>query len=440
MLDLGQLRDQLDAFREAQTGTAERRRRQLDRALAALAEISGSWQALRREVEEARPSRLVADAREDPAATHAAPERPTPVTVVATDGSQIYPDRHVEPSYFLLNVGRVAFQYGTREEPVLDAVPDLRFAADLDDHFDAVLATMTTEVVSALRDEQELRELLSTARSARVDDRPIVALADGTLIRWMLRGMQNRSLEQALIRRYTDMLQGFTTEDIPIGSYISMPGNTELVNLLRFYLGELDDPGEVAPSDGSHNRAADGERDGERSGARGGERSGERNRERRSDAPRPGAPPSDATSGDDAVALDGLLDRHVVGRLLEPGERSALFSSTSHIQREYPDDNKICYFYVLIPSGAGRGEVARVEIPEWVARSPHLTDRVHAVVLRECEKGDGYPLILSEAHERAVIRAPEREAFQHLLERTLRRAGYPVTGSRKRRSKQRPKV
>ena len=64
MLDLGQLRDQLDAFREAQTGTAERRRRQLDRALAALAEISGSWQALRREVEEARPSRLVADARE----------------------------------------------------------------------------------------------------------------------------------------------------------------------------------------------------------------------------------------------------------------------------------------------------------------------------------------------------------------------------------------
>jgi hypothetical protein len=422
MLDLGQLRDQLDAFREAQAGTADRRRRQMERALDALAEISGSWQALRREVEEARPSRLVADARQDPASTHAAPERPTPVTVVATDGSQIYPDRHVEPSYFLLNVGRVAFQYGTREAPLLDAVPDLRFAADLDDHFDAVLATMTTEVVSALRDEQELRELLSVAQSARVDDRPIVALADGTLIRWMLRGMQNRALEQDLIRRYTDMLQGFKTETIPIGSYISMPGNTELVNLIRFYLGELDEPGSYARGDGSG----------------GGTPS--------SASPPAGPveddrPPEDASrDGAPAEPLDGLLDRHVVGRLLGSGERSALFSSTSHIQREYPEDNKICYFYVRIPSGADAGEVARVEIPEWVAQSPRLTDRVHAVVLRECKKGDGYPLILSEAHERAVIRAPEREAFQHLLERTLRRAGYPVTGSRKRRSKQRPKV
>lgn len=420
MLDLGQLRDQLDAFREAQTGSAERRRRQLDRALQTLTEISESWQSLRREVEEARPSRLVADARQDPASTHAAPDRPTPVTVVATDGSQIYPDRHVEPSYFLLNVGRVAFQYGTREDPILDAVPDLRFAADLDDHFDAVLATMTTEVVSALRDEQELRELLSTARSARVDGRPIVALADGTLIRWMLRGMQNRTLEQDLIRRYTDMLTGFTSEDIPIGSYISMPGNTELVNLLRFYLGELEDPGEEAGGPQSRRAArpsGSARQDGETNG------NGEIGR-----------------NGERTESLDGLLDRHVVGRLLEPGERSALFSSTSHIQREYPDDNKICYFYVHIPSTAGGGEVARVEIPEWVARRPALTDRVHAVVLRECEKGDGYPLILSEAHERAVIRAPEREAFQHLLERTLRRAGYPVTGSRKRRSKQRPKV
>jgi hypothetical protein len=393
MLDLHRLRDQLDTFEAHEAHIRDRRGRQRARATSVLAACDRHWTDVQAAVEEAQPRRLVAALREPPAGTHAAPARPTPITVVATDGSQIYPDRHVDPLFFVLNVSRVAVQYGTQEAPVLESVPRLRFEDDLSAHVDEVLRSMTTELVSALRDEMELEQLLEGARTARVDGRPLLALADGTLIRWMIRGMNNEAAEEALIARYTRYLQDFREDELPLASYVSMPATTEIVNLLRFVVGELDAP---PPS---------------------------------LDAPLPEAP-----------SLDGLLDRHVFEAMLDEGERSATFGSTSHIQTSYPAGTEICYFYLRVPSPAGEGEIGRVEVPRWVADDPALLDRIHATVLRECEKGDGYPLILSEAHEQAVIRGPEREAFFRLMERRLRRAGLSPTDSRKRRSKQRPRV
>lgn len=433
MLDLRKLRRQLEDVTEAQAGTAERREHQRRRALRALREVGDEWKTVRDDVERAQPSRLVAALCANPVPTRTAPDRPDAVTVVATDGSQIYPDRHVEPTYFLLNIGRVAFHYGTTEAPLMDAVPDLRFPEELDEHFDDVLATMTTEIVSALRDEQELAELLAVSREHRVDGRPLVAMADGTLIRWMLRGMQNRAVEQALIRRYTDMLRGFMDDELPIASYVSMPGTTEVVNLLRFHLNELDDE---APDRWRSPRSTTGGSAPDSNGATAGPAPSEQVAE-----PNAALTPKEAPSPDGQDApLAGLLDRHLFDEHLDAGERSAVFGSTSHIQREYPEGNEICYFYLKIPVGEQQTEIARVELPAWVADRPVVVDLIHAVTLTECVKGDGYPLILSEAHERAVIRAPEREAFQRLLDRTFRRAGLPHSGSRKRRSKQRPKV
>jgi hypothetical protein len=393
MLDLSRLRDQLDSFEEYEADVRDRRAEQRRRARAVLRACAEPWADVQAAVEAAQPRRLVAALHEPPTATTAAPERPTPVTVVATDGSQIYPDRHVDPMFFLLNVSQVGFQYGTREAPLLDTEPRLRFEDDLSAHVDEALGRMTTELVSALRDEMELELLLDAARTAQVRGRPLVALADGTLIRWMIRGMNNEAVEEALIARYTEYLQTFQQADLPLASYVSMPATTEVVNLLRFVVGELDAP------------APEGV-----------------------DVPR-GAPP-----------LEGLLDRHVFDAVLEPGERSASFGSTSHIQRSYPPGSEVHYFYLKVPSTAGPGEMARVEVPKWVADDPARLDRIHATILRECEKGDGYPLALSEAHERAVIRAPERDAFFRLMERRLRRAGLSPTDSRKRRSKQAPRV
>ena len=89
MLNLHRLRDQLDTFESHEADTRERRARQQDRAEAALATCNRHWEAVQAAVEEAQPRRLVAALQEPPAGTQAAPERPTPITVVATDGSQI---------------------------------------------------------------------------------------------------------------------------------------------------------------------------------------------------------------------------------------------------------------------------------------------------------------------------------------------------------------
>src|SRR5690606_14807834 len=239
---------------------------------------------------------------------------PRPVTVVATDGSQIFPERGVEPACYLLNVSRLAFQYGTEEPPLLVAEPELRFRArdleDLSPDGEAAPFDVTTEVVSALRDEAELRWLFETAVEARRPARPLVALADGTLIRWMLRGMKNRTLEETLVGRYLAELDRFRAEGIPVASYVSQPGNAEVVGLLRFVLGE--DPWHPGPD-----------------------------------------------------SLKGLLDRHLFEAVLSVGARSALFESGSQILRAYGEAHHIVYFYLRLEH-----EVARVELPRWVAEQP----------------------------------------------------------------------
>ncbi len=386
MLDLHQLSAQFSDFSAYRAGQERRLREKLALALEALAGCAATWEAVRERVERERPTALVAGLREAPDAATDAPERPTPVTVVAADGSQIYPDRHVEPTCFVLNVSRIAFQYGTLEAPLMAADPRFHYREDeVMQGFDEVLGSLTTDFVSALRDEQELAALLQAARRARRPGRPLVALADGTLIRWMIRGMRNRALEKELIGRYTALLKQFRAERIPLCSYVSMPANAELINLLRLHRGEH-------------------------------------------------------VPGSDGPSLEGLLDRRLLAAVLAPGERSATFGSFSHIQSEYEGADRICYFYLHVPAGRGPGEVARVEVPTWVAEEEALVDLVHAVVLSECAKGDGYPMILSEAHERTVIRAPEKELFYRLIEREMAGAGLRFTGSQKRASKRRPVV
>ena len=385
VLDLQQLRQQFADFNAYQSREQARLKDKLRQALEALSECGPRWQDLQQA--QPRPQRwLVAGLRDDPTRRYPPRERPTPITVVATDGSQIYPDRHVEPHCYLLNISRIAFQYGTFERPLMESVPRFEYRREaFDEAFDQLLGTATADVVSALRDEFELAALFDLARQARIPGRPLLALADGTLIRWMLRGLRNHALEQQLTDRYTRHLADFQAEGIPFCSYISMPGNTEVVNLLRVHRGESDDT-------------------------------------------------------DPAASLAGVQDRWLFERTLAPGERSAVFESASHIQDDYPTDSRVCYFYVHVAARQGGVEVGRVEVPRWVADDPGLLDLVHATVLSECEKGEGYPMILAEAHERAVIRARERDLFYDMIDREMSAAGLSHTGSRKQASKRRPRV
>jgi hypothetical protein len=128
-------------------------------------------------------------------------------------------------------------------------------------------------------------------------------------------------------------------------------------------------------------------------------------------------------------AIGRLTDGMVFGRRLGPGERSVLFTSGSRILSDY-GEHRVRAFYLNVGK-----EIARIEVPEWVAENHMLMDLVHSVCCDQAAKGRGYPIALSEAHEKAVIHGPERRAFFDMVERSFIKHGAPIGRSLKRISK-----
>jgi hypothetical protein len=93
-------------------------------------------------------------------------------------------------------------------------------------------------------------------------------------------------------------------------------------------------------------------------------------------------------------------------------------------------EHKIRFFYLKVDT-----EVARVEIPQWVAERGDMVDLVHSLVLDQCRRGLGYPVALMEAHEKAVVTASDRETFRLLVEQAVVEQGVDVQVSAKSRSK-----
>jgi hypothetical protein len=128
----------------------------------------------------------------------------------------------------------------------------------------------------------------------------------------------------------------------------------------------------------------------------------------------------------------GLTDADILADMLGEGQRGPLFASMSRVNVELYGPHLIHFFYLRI----GR-EVARVEIPRWVAEETAAVDLVHTLIYDQCVKGQGYPVALARAHEQAIVRAADRRAFLGMVEGSLLRAELPATDSRKRESKER---
>jgi NurA-like 5'-3' nuclease len=77
---------------------------------------------------------------------------------------------------------------------------------------------------------------------------------------------------------------------------------------------------------------------------------------------------------------------------------------------KYYGEHQICFFYLCL-----EGEIARVELPIWVAQDKAALELTHSLILGQCRKGQGYPLALSEAHEQAVVSGADREQFWQLV-------------------------
>ena len=78
--------------------------------------------------------------------------------------------------------------------------------------------------------------------------------------------------------------------------------------------------------------------------------------------------------------MAGVRDRDLFSKMLREGERSALFISSSQVQKHY-GNHRVYFYYLMVED-----EVARVEIPEWVAVSPALLDMSHSLIFDQCKR------------------------------------------------------
>ncbi|MFQ3633955.1 DNA double-strand break repair nuclease NurA [Roseiflexus sp.] len=337
----------------------------------------------------ARPVELLNTVRD-------APPRPPDYAVIATDGSHIDIDRHGAALCYVLNIGRVYLRYGAHPAATLSSRPMLCFREE-DLYLRDGMRRIPIEgnYLSARRDVAEGVELVALAEEfLTADDIPALALQDGTLVRWTLAGAEKAVLEHFL-RPYLNYLDAMRAQKIPVASYISRPRSPEVAGMIRLML--------CPDVDTEKQRGAKC------------------------------STCSDVAAGrtPSCFVCQGLSDADILADMLEEGQRGPLFASMSRVNVESYGEHQIHFFYMRV----GR-EVARVEMPRWVAEDPPFLDRVHAVVYDQCLKGQGYPVALARAHEQAVIHAADRRAFERVVERSLIQSGLPAASSRKATAKE----
>jgi hypothetical protein len=325
----------------------------------------------------------------------ALPERPAEYALIASDGSQIDLDRHGNAACYLINIGRVFLRYGQRPAARLNSHPVLAFREeDLYLSDGARRVAIEGNYLSARRDVEEGAILPELADEFLDGSIPAIALQDGTLIRWTLAGAE-RFVQEHFLQRYIAYLDAMRQRNIPVASYISRPRSPEVIGTIRLmHCPDVDVP------------AGHGARCAECSDVRAGRE------------------PS-------CQICQGLIDSDLIGAQLGEGQRGPLFVSMSRINIEAYGEHLIHFFHLRV----GR-EIARVEIPAWVAGDPDQVDLIHSLVYDQCGKGDGYPVALARAHEQAVVRSSDRRTFLRMLEGSLYRAEVATGNSAKRDSKE----
>lgn len=414
MLDLEALVGEMHGLADSVARTAEETasRRRLAREQV---EIARGLPGLRAAV--VRSGENMALPRHDGDLGQVTPPPPAPdYTVIATDGSQVAPDYHHIAPWYVVNAGCAVFRYGApagRARCRLDSRPTLKpprrsalLGEDAPPDADALAAASAQPVqleVERLKAELQLAvELLEQEGDAG----RTVLLLDGPLVQWrMVHEIRSTEDKNEVMRIFRTLLAKARETDTPLAGFISRSRAVEWVTLLRYSL---------CPDVQAEGRLC---------------------AECSQTFLRPQAEPAPGTHH---LKLAGLRDLDVARQLLHghpPGSRTEIIELQSETWKKISADGSTAGFF-YVDTGS---EIARVELPCWVWERPELLERLHSAIWDQCEAGGGYPMVLSEAHEAAVVRAADRDAFYVLIERVLAGQGiHEPTTSAKALSKRRP--
>ena len=390
--DLAKVATQVTGMISRLKDAREERQKRLQFALDTLQDRAIDLDDLKRRIAASRTTWLVAELVEGLDRRYQPPPTPADFTAMATDGSHIDVDRHRATRCYLINIGSAVINYGSQPDATLASSPRL-YSCDED----LIITTpgggreqvVEGTVLGIRRAVEECRHLADLA-TGLPEGSSAMALLDGTLILWGLEAypefVTEALLIDGLLRCLEDMKKLNSNRRLALASYISFPRSTDVVNVLRVAICPHQPP----------------------------------------DCDRYCPPGKDR----DCEAVAGVRDRDLFLKLLESGGRSALFISPSKIVRERYGEHRVYFFYLKVDD-----EIARIEIPQWVAENEDLLNLAHSLVLDQCRRGHGYPVALSEAHEQAVVTGADRENFWELVESTMVAEPRPSSGSAKSLSK-----
>ncbi len=344
------------------------------------------------------------------------PVPPKVHTVIATDGSQIAPNHHEIAYCYLLNIGRVVLHYGQNKHPLLDSLPEIFYRPE-DLYISRQWGIKTEEWMSYCRTVSEatvLAELACSVVSKNTEISspptspnphslgvvgapsspssriPTLAMVDGSLIYWFLEQLPFDARDRILppiLQAWRQMRDA----QIPLMGYLSASRNIEAMNFLRLLACPHPVPDCMSFCPNQLEKVP-------------------------------------------CKVFEPLRDTTLWTTQLQPGQRGPLWRSNARILDLY-EDLQIYFCYVHV--GA---EIARIEIPAWVAENTSLFEESLGLMLAQVQKGYGYPVAIAEAHNQAVVRGGDKARFFALLERQMIKAGLRNVGTSYKEARKRGSI
>lgn len=305
---------------------------------------------------------------------------PAQATILAIDGSQIVPDRHAAYVYYLINIGAIIFHHGQAEPPVEFRRPDLRFPRP--DEFDNFRFGDNASV-SVERDLSEVHTLAELTRIHHHHNRPTLAVMDQRLL-YVPIGDLGPGFKRQTMERWQEGLNKIRDAGGWVVGFVDRPGKSAVIATLRSFV----------------------------------------------DGFNPQAP-------DDLGHWDGLVDAELFSRLLAPGDRSAVFvdlSPTNHRFARPGRPNEMCFFY-LNTGRENAANIARVDLPRWVAEDKESVRKIHALLLDQCRIVGQYPYVLARADEIAVVSRQDQADLEFRIARQLQERDLSFSETAKQQMK-----
>ncbi len=296
-------------------------------------------------------------------------EMPARVTLLAVDGSQINPSRHIRVPFCVINIGGVEMERGS------GLTPRIHQETQLLDYVETVSASAGILTEGAVALKRDLREREFLAEWAEKLTKPAITMLDGPLE--LYRDPQSAAGFEAIEQKFKNALDRLRLADVMTLGYVDKPGSDLCVRML-----------ELIP------RTQEGS----------------------------------GVSSKTARAVR-VLDSSLFSPILkDPGDRSAIFALTSAPSPRRLQEHQRLHFFYLNVGSPGQQHLARVEVPAWVAEDKAKLALIQAVLLDQTRilGSQPYPYLIHRAHEVALVSMNEHQQVEEFIVREFIRAGIPV--------------